>query len=93
MLRAAPRIVPRSVPRTAPRSMRGYAHHAEHHAEQIVAEGNPTKEWLQQRHDVEHHAGGICIFLQMRWTDFELPCCRDDRPLDEDQVCRLVQGK
>ena len=52
------------MPRSTSRSIRGYAHHAEHHAEQIVAEGNPTKEWLQKKHDVEHHAGGEKLYIR-----------------------------
>lgn len=57
MLRSVTRTVARSTPRRAIRS-RGFAAHAGH-VEEIVAEGNPTKEWLAERANVEHHAGGL----------------------------------
>lgn len=56
MLRTVYRAVTRTAPRRAIRS-RGFAAHAEH-AEQIVVEGKPTKEWLAERANVEHHADG-----------------------------------
>ncbi|KAI5123758.1 hypothetical protein M0805_000349 [Coniferiporia weirii] len=54
MLRTLPRTVARSAPRRTLRS-RGYASHSEH-AEQLVIEGNPSKEWLANKANVEHHA-------------------------------------
>ena len=57
MLRVLPRTALRSAPRRAARSARGYAHHAEH-VEQLVFEGNPTKEYLANKANVEHHAAG-----------------------------------
>ncbi|KAH8120459.1 mitochondrial cytochrome c oxidase subunit VIa [Phellopilus nigrolimitatus] len=54
MLRALPRTVARAAPRRAVRS-RGFAAHAEH-SEEIIIEGNPSKEWLKNKADVEHHA-------------------------------------
>ncbi|THH04157.1 hypothetical protein EW145_g5732 [Phellinidium pouzarii] len=54
MLRTLPRAVARSAPRYAFRA-RGFAAHAEH-VEQIVIEGNPSKEWLANKANIEHHA-------------------------------------
>lgn len=57
MLRVVPRTVARSAPRRAARSVRGYAHHAGH-VEELVVGGNPTKEYLANRANIEHHAAG-----------------------------------
>ena len=57
MLRVVPRTVARSAPRRAARSARGYAHHAGH-VEELVVGGNPTKEYLANRANIEHHAAG-----------------------------------
>ena len=62
MLRAAPRFSPRSIPRGAGRSSRRFAAQAGH-SEQLVLEGNPTKEWIEQTKNVEHHAAGLFQFL------------------------------
>lgn len=56
MIRNLPRAVARTVPRRAVRS-RGFAAHAEH-VEQLVLEGKPSKEWLEKKAAVEHHAAG-----------------------------------
>ena len=56
MIRNFSRVAARSAPRRAVRS-RGFAAHAEH-VEQLVVEGNPSKEWLEKKAAVEHHAAG-----------------------------------
>ncbi|EJD04207.1 mitochondrial cytochrome c oxidase subunit VIa [Fomitiporia mediterranea MF3/22] len=55
MLRLISRPVARFSTRRVPRCSRGFAAHAEN-TEQFVLEGNPTKQWLEQRKAVEHHA-------------------------------------
>lgn len=57
MLRTISSTVARSAPRRVAGASRGFAAHAGQ-AEQLVLEGKPTKEWLDFKKNVEHHAAG-----------------------------------
>lgn len=60
MLRTASRTAVRSAPRRAGRARR-FATHAEHAEQEQIVLGNPTKEWVEKKAAVEHHAGGTFI--------------------------------
>ncbi|KAL5535284.1 COX6A [Sanghuangporus sanghuang] len=55
MLRTFSTTVARSAPSRAIRASRGFAAHAGQ-VEQLVLEGKPTKEWIEFKKNIEHHA-------------------------------------
>ncbi|KAL5534482.1 hypothetical protein ACEPAG_944 [Sanghuangporus baumii] len=55
MLRTLQTTVARSAPRRAFRASRGFAAHAGQ-VEQLVLEGKPSKEWIELKKSIEHHA-------------------------------------
>ncbi|OCB86170.1 mitochondrial cytochrome c oxidase subunit VIa [Sanghuangporus baumii] len=57
MLRTFSTTVARSAPSRAIRASRGFAAHAGQ-VEQLVLEGKPTKEWIEFKKNIEHHAEG-----------------------------------
>lgn len=58
MLRTLSSAVARTAPCRAAQASRGFAAAHGGHVERVVAAGKPSKEWIEFKKNLEHHAAG-----------------------------------